>query len=77
QAETISLVGEQTYRVWRLYMAGSAHAFASGRIQVIQALFSKPHADGSSDIPLSRADIYSDENRRHETMEEPERRVPQ
>lgn len=31
----------------------------------------------SSDVPLSRADIYSDENRRHETMQEPERRVPQ
>lgn len=58
--EAIDLVGEQTYRVWRVYMAGSAHAFATGRIQVIQALYSKPRADGSSGVPLSRADIYDE-----------------
>ncbi|HKK08275.1 MAG TPA: cyclopropane-fatty-acyl-phospholipid synthase family protein, partial [Gemmatimonadota bacterium] len=30
--EAVDLVGEPTYRVWRVYMAGSAHAFSSGRI---------------------------------------------
>ena len=58
--EAIDLVGEQTYRVWRLYMAGSAHAFASGRIQIIQALYSSPCADGSSGVPLTRGDIYDE-----------------
>lgn len=58
--EAIDLVGEQTYRVWRVYMAGSAHAFSIGRIQVIQALYSKQRADGSSGVPLSRADIYDE-----------------
>jgi len=58
QAEAVSLVGEQTYRVWRLYMSASAHAFASGHIQLIQALYSKPNADGTSETPLSRSDLY-------------------
>ncbi len=35
-AET--LVGTTTYRAWRLYMAGSAHAFATGRLSVSQLL---------------------------------------
>ena len=31
-----SMVGVPTYRAWRLYMAGSAHAFATGRLSVSQ-----------------------------------------
>ena len=36
--EAISLVGPGRARVWRLYMAGSAHGFEAGRIEVHQAL---------------------------------------
>lgn len=50
--------GEGTYRVWRLYMAASAHLFASSRLGVIQALWGKPHADGRLPLPASRADLY-------------------
>ena len=56
--EAVRLVGEQTYRVWRLYMAGCARAFATGRIGIIQTLLSKPTPDGSSNLPLTRADLY-------------------
>jgi cyclopropane-fatty-acyl-phospholipid synthase len=42
--EAIALVGESTYRTWRLYMAGSAHAFATGRIGVVQLLLGKQSA---------------------------------
>lgn len=56
--EAVKLVGEQTYRVWRLYMAGCARAFATGRIGIIQTLLSKPTPDGSSNLPLTRADLY-------------------
>jgi len=48
---------ELAYRVWRLYMAGSAHAFATGRLSVFQALLAKP-ADGDAALPLTRADWY-------------------
>jgi cyclopropane-fatty-acyl-phospholipid synthase len=56
--EALDLVGERTYRVWRLYMAASAHSFACGQNALIQMVHSKPHADGSSELPLTRADLY-------------------
>lgn len=54
------LVGEPTYRVWRLYMSGAARAFATGRLNVVQTLLSKPGAGGASLLPLTRADVYVD-----------------
>jgi cyclopropane-fatty-acyl-phospholipid synthase len=56
--EAVAAAGEAAYRVWRLYMAGSAHAFASGRLGVYQVLFSKTH-EGRSDLPLTRSDWYA------------------
>jgi len=55
----VALVGEQAYRVWRLYMSASAHAFASGRIGLAQVLFAKPDARGHVALPRTRADIYA------------------
>jgi cyclopropane-fatty-acyl-phospholipid synthase len=51
--------GEQSYRAWRLYMAGSAQGFRSGRMGLFQALLAKPNADGSVEIPATRRDLYS------------------
>lgn len=53
-----SIAGEVTYRVWRLYMSGSAHAFTSGRLNLYQVLLSKPQ-NGESHLPLTREDWYS------------------
>ena len=53
-----SIVGEATYRVWQLYMSGSAHAFATGRLNLYQILLSKPDR-GESHLPLTREDWYS------------------
>lgn len=55
----VALVGEQAYRVWRLYMAASAHAFASGQIGLDQVLFAKPDACGHVALPRTRADLYA------------------
>jgi cyclopropane-fatty-acyl-phospholipid synthase len=52
------IAGETAYRIWRIYMAGSAHAFATGRVNVYQVLFSKPHK-GKAQLPLTRADWYA------------------
>jgi cyclopropane-fatty-acyl-phospholipid synthase len=57
-AEAAALVGEHTYRVWRLYMAATTLGFLSGRLTLIQTLLAKPRADGSAAVPLSRADLY-------------------
>jgi cyclopropane-fatty-acyl-phospholipid synthase len=56
--EAVRIAGEMTYRVWRLYMSGSARAFATGRIGVIQTLFSRNDGAGRSRLPLTRKDLY-------------------
>ncbi|MGC8827184.1 MAG: class I SAM-dependent methyltransferase, partial [Anaerolineae bacterium] len=53
------LTDEVTYRVWRLFMSGSAHGFKVGRLKVYQALLSKPDSEGNSRLPLTRADWYA------------------
>lgn len=55
----VASVGEEIYRIWRLYMAASAYGFASGRLAIDQVLLAKPTVGGTAVIPLTRADIYS------------------
>ena len=55
--EARRITDDVTYRIWRLYMAGSAHGFRSGRLNVYQTLFAKP-LHGHSGLPLTRADWY-------------------
>jgi len=57
--EAVALVGEPTYRVWRLYMSASAYGFRTGRIGIIQSLLAKPHRDGRVELPRTRADLYA------------------
>jgi cyclopropane-fatty-acyl-phospholipid synthase len=52
-------VGEERFRVWRIYMAGSAHGFERGWMSLWQLLAGKPHADGRLPHPLTRDDIYA------------------
>ncbi|MDE3151240.1 MAG: class I SAM-dependent methyltransferase [Gemmatimonadota bacterium] len=59
EREAVALVGTETYRTWRLYMAASAHAFTSGRLNVVQILLAKRDAAGRVEVPPSRADLYS------------------
>ena len=56
--EARRLTDETTYRVWRLYMSGSAHGFRTGRLNVYQTLLLKPDR-GESGLPLTRADWYA------------------
>ena len=55
--EAIALTDERTYRIWRLYMAGSAFGFSTGRLNVVQTLLAKPSAEGHSGLPLRRSDL--------------------
>lgn len=54
-----SLVGDVTYRVWRLYMAASAHGFDTGRIGIIQSLLGKQDEHGRVRVPRTRGDLYA------------------
>lgn len=52
-------VGEEKYRIWRIYMAGSAHAFDRGWLSLWQLLAGKPLADGRLPHPLTREYMYA------------------
>jgi cyclopropane-fatty-acyl-phospholipid synthase len=51
-------VGDERYRVWRIYMAGSAHAFQRGWLSLWQLLGGRAHPDGALPHPLTREDVY-------------------
>lgn len=53
----LKLVSEKTYRIWLLYMAGSAAAFKRGDLNLFQTLLSNPE-HGRSGLPLRRSDWY-------------------
>lgn len=59
----LKLVSEKTYRIWLLYMAGSAAAFRRGDLELYQTLLSNPD-HGRSGLPLRRADWYGTERAR-------------
>ena len=54
-----AFVNAPTYRVWRLYMAGSAHGFDHGAIALYQVLLAKPAPGGNAGLPLTRRDWYA------------------
>jgi len=56
----LAVVPESTCRVWRLYMAASAHGFDHGDLAVYQSLLVKPTEDGHLDLPLTRRNWYAE-----------------
>ncbi len=59
RAAAVAAVGEKTYRIWRIYMAGSAHAFERGWMSVYQVLAGKPRDNGVLALPSTRDYIYA------------------
>ena len=41
-ASVLKTVSAKTYRIWLLYMAGSAYAFQQGNIELYQVLLARP-----------------------------------
>jgi cyclopropane-fatty-acyl-phospholipid synthase len=58
RAEAEALVGPEKYRIWRIYMAGSALAFDRGWLSLYQTLAVKPDASGFALRPWTRAYQY-------------------
>ncbi len=56
--EALRIVDETTYRIWRLFMAGSSHNFLKGRHELYQTLLVKAPG-GPSGLPWTRADWYA------------------
>ena len=55
--DAIALTDERTFRIWRVYMAGSAFGFASGNLNIVQTLLARPDEAGHSEVPLRRTDL--------------------
>ncbi len=53
------LIGEKKYRVWRIYMAGSAYAFDNGWLELWQVLAGKAVAGKQPDYPYLRDYMYA------------------
>ncbi|MDO9377711.1 MAG: cyclopropane-fatty-acyl-phospholipid synthase family protein [Nocardioidaceae bacterium] len=51
--QACDMVGEETARVWRLYLAGGSLAFEENRMGVDQILAVRPTAAGRSEMPAS------------------------
>jgi cyclopropane-fatty-acyl-phospholipid synthase len=60
QEDATALVGNHTFRVWRLYMSASANAFATASINILQTVLAKPDSRGHSNIPPTREDLYAE-----------------
>ena len=52
------MVGQKRFRIWRIYMAGSAHAFDRGWISIFQILGVKPLESGEILYPMTREHVY-------------------
>lgn len=59
--EARRLIGEQKYRIWRIYMAGSAHAFDHGWMELWQVLAGKPVDGQQPAYPFRRDYVYRPE----------------
>jgi cyclopropane-fatty-acyl-phospholipid synthase len=57
--EAHRITTDTNYRIRRLHLAGSAHAFRNGRLNLYQALLAKP-LRGQAGLPLTRQDWYRD-----------------
>ena len=51
-------VGEEKFRIWHIYLAGSAHAFDRGWMSLWQILAGKPLPNGRLPHPWTRDHIY-------------------
>ncbi len=65
--EVVRLLGEDGYRLWRLWTAGAAYANASGHVGVHQVVLSRLD-EGRSGLPLTRTYLESLEAREDDAV---------
>lgn len=56
--EALKYVSEEVYRIWRLYMAGSAHGFKNGQLAIYQTLLARLDATGRGSYSRTRSVWY-------------------
>ncbi len=57
--EAINFVGLEKFRMWALYLAGVSIGFTDGSMHICQVVATKHSSKGSSGLPLTRADLYT------------------
>jgi cyclopropane-fatty-acyl-phospholipid synthase len=57
-AQAVEAAGERVARIWRVYLAGCAHAFDQGWISIHQILASRQARPGRTALPLTRDWMY-------------------
>jgi cyclopropane-fatty-acyl-phospholipid synthase len=57
-ADAVAASSDRTARIWRLYLAGCAHAFEQRWISIYQVLASRQEKPGRADLPLTREWMY-------------------
>jgi cyclopropane-fatty-acyl-phospholipid synthase len=57
--EAIRIAGEKRYRIWSIYLQGSAHGFREGWMTIHQVLAVKQGGPDSNRLPMTRDYMYS------------------
>ncbi len=58
-AQAIGMIGERRYRIWQIYLAGCAHGFAKGWMNLYQILCSKSDNTALAGLPPTRDYMYA------------------
>ncbi len=69
RTHAVKTVSEATYRLWRLYMAGSAYYFDRGSVNVYQVLAGQAYQPLAT--PLRRDDLYRNTGEVHAVRHQP------
>jgi cyclopropane-fatty-acyl-phospholipid synthase len=56
----VASAGERRFRIWEVYLAGCAHAFSHGWINIYQVLACKAGNSAAAPLPLTREYMYRD-----------------
>lgn len=65
-ARAISIAGERRYRIWQIYLAGCAHGFANGWMNLYQILCSKAENTALAQHPLTRDYMLTEGGDQHD-----------
>ncbi|WP_102125662.1 SAM-dependent methyltransferase [Deinococcus planocerae] len=58
--EALAALGEERYRLWRIYLNACGYYFSAGHLSIFQTLLAKPDERRHVPLPRSRADLYAD-----------------
>src|SRR5262249_39237967 len=65
RARAVGIAGEKRFRIWSIYLAGCAYAFAEGWINIYQALACKAQRPAGKPLPLPLTRDYMYRSEHH------------